>query len=91
MAPRSKRSAIASAGGAERGPGDGEVLEHGEVVEQLGGLERAAKAGLRPAVRSQAVHRPAGKGDGAGVGTHVAGDGVEQRRLAGAVRPDEPR
>ena len=67
-----------------------EVLAHGEVVEQLDGLERADQSEPRPAMRRHAPqvasveHHPALRL------REVARQRVDARRLAGAVRSDEP-
>ena len=67
--------------------GDAEVLEHRRVLEQLQRLERADHAGLDPrppTLRDVAVadrHRAARASE--------AGEGVDQRRLAGTVGSDQ--
>ena len=66
------------------------VLVHGKVRDRLLGLERAPHAPTRsPEVghREQVVtERPHDAGDR----PHEATEHVEERRLAGTVRPDEP-
>jgi hypothetical protein len=70
---------------------DEQVLEHGQLLEGLWDLESAADA--REAARHgrRASHVSAGKDDGSVVGGSVAGDKVEQCRLARAVRPDDAK
>ena len=67
-----------------------QVLAHGEVLEQLQRLERAAQAEAGPAVGGQPLDRPARRAtmrpDG---GRHEAGEGVDHRRLARPVGTDE--
>jgi hypothetical protein len=65
------------------------VLEHGHLLEQPQVLERARDAAQRGAARIDAGERLAAQLDRAGVGREVAGDQVEQRGLAGAVRTDQ--
>ena len=50
-----------------------------------------ADAPAGPRVRGQPVDPPAGQADRPAVGPDVAGDQVEERRLAGAVGPDDAR
>ena len=50
--------------------------------------EHAATAGLRHLLAQVADHDFAGTGDRSGVRLLVAGDELEQRRLAGAIGPD---
>src|SRR5689334_17863232 len=47
-------------------------------------------ADARP-VRAVLTHRSTVDADGAVVGTHETEDGLDERRLAGAVRPDHGR
>ena len=51
--------------------------------------QHAATAALRHLLAQVADHDVAGAGDRPGVGLLVAGDELEQRRLAGAVGPDD--
>ena len=67
------------------------VLEHGEPREDVGALERAADAEPADVVRRQAGDVAPVQDDGAGVGAQVAGDQVEERRLARAVGADDRR
>src|SRR5205085_1046654 len=69
---------------------DADVLAHGHRVEELDVLERARDAAPDDPVRRRAEEAPAGQAELAGVGPVEAGDNVEERRLAGAVRPDQP-
>ena len=74
----------------ERGPvrRDGEVLSHGEVVEQLGALPGPCQAAPRPDVRWHPREVAPVQLDPPGV-PDEAGDRVDERRLARAVRADE--
>ena len=82
---------------ATRVPGlDGEpqVLLDREPLEQIGDLERAGDAAGAKAIRREAVDPLAAQQDLAGIRRIQAGDDIEQRGLAGAVRADqrlEPR
>ena len=69
---------------------DHEVLEHGHARQLMGDLE-----GAHEAAAEQFMRRPSGdllsiQLDPAGIGAHETGQDIEQRRLAGAVRPDQP-
>ena len=102
--PRSSRSSARSAAAlSPRAPSDqlggereerralgghGEVLAHGEVVEQLGALPGAREPAPRPRVRRQPREIAPVELDAARVADE-AGDRVDERRLAGAVRPDQ--
>ncbi len=68
--------------------GDGEVLPHGQVVEQLDGLPRPGEALPGAGVRRQPGDVGAVQLDGPPM-RHEAGDGVDEGRLPGAVRADE--
>ena len=68
---------------------DQDVLDHGHVGEQADVLERAAHAQGGDLVRSQPAQRLAPKGDLSAVGLVEPGEDVEERGLAGAVRPDD--
>jgi len=65
--------------------GGDEVLEHRHRAEGLRHLVAAADAGAAALVRLQRGDVAALVGHAAGVAAHVAGDQVEQRRLARAV------
>jgi hypothetical protein len=65
------------------------ILQHRHVGEGLDDLEGPADARPADLIGPQAVDRPALEADRAAVGRHRAGDQVEERRLAGAVRPDQ--
>ena len=67
------------------------VLDHGEQAERLGQLEGAHLAHARDLERRDARERRAVEDPGAGVGLVEAGQQVEQRGLAGAVRADQGR
>ena len=69
---------------------DAEVVEHGEVREQADVLQRAADAALGPRARRQAQAGRRRGADGARGHAPEAGDALHERRLAGAVRADEP-
>src|SRR5262249_23185046 len=64
------------------------VLLHGHVEEEPEGLEGARDAALDDLMRLEPDHALSGELDLARVGCVDAGDQVEQRRLAGPVRPD---
>ena len=67
-----------------------DVLQHGHLLEQPGGLERAAEAEVAALPRRQSG-RSAGRRTRSRPASAciVAGDEVEQRGLAGPVRPDQ--
>src|SRR5262249_59005983 len=67
-----------------------DVLEHGHALEQGQVLEGAPDAELGDAVARCPQQRMAREDDLARVRRVEAAQAVEQRRLAGAVRPDEP-
>ena len=69
---------------------DGERLGRGEGREQARLLERPTQPALGPLVRGEVLDVLAGQDDAPAVHLQEAGDAVEQRRLAGAVLPDEP-
>ena len=64
------------------------VVDHAHVEEEPQRLERARYAALRDRVRRQPTRLVAVEQDLAGFGPVDPGDQVEQRRLAGPVRPD---
>src|SRR2546427_6616252 len=66
------------------------ILEDGHVPEELGDLKRPRDAARGDLVRAQAVHPLPLEPDLAGVGTVEAGEQVDRRRLARAVRTDHP-
>ncbi len=70
-------------------PADHHVLQRRQVLEQADVLERARDAALGDLVRLQPVERLAVEGEVPAVGAVDAGEHVEQRGLAGAVRPDQ--
>jgi hypothetical protein len=70
-------------------PGDGQVLGHGEVLEQLLGLEGAGQPEAGPAVGREVVDRRPVEQDAAAGGGHEARDGLQGGGLARPVRPDE--
>jgi hypothetical protein len=70
---------------------DQHVLEHREPGEELRRLERARDAGARDKMRHAVRKRLFTEAHRAAVGSVEAADEIEQRRLAGAVRPDDAR
>src|SRR5581483_3937646 len=70
-------------------PGQPDVLPHAQVAEHARRLERAAQPGPRPPDRAVTGDVASVQFDPAGAGPQQAGDQVEQRGLAGAVRPDD--
>ena len=75
-------------------PRQAELRQRDVVLERVVGKQRddlvgAGQAAVRPAMRPQPRDFLAEKPDRAGVGRQVAGDQVEKRRLAGAVRSDD--
>ena len=75
---------------AARVGADPHVVEHGLRAEQRQVLEGAADADLGDAMRRPVEQRAPLEQDVAAIGGVEPADAVEQRRLAGAVRPDEP-
>jgi hypothetical protein len=69
---------------------DHHVVEHAHAAEQRQVLERAADADLGDAMARHRQQRPAVEHDRAALAVVQAADAVEQRGLAGAVRPDQP-
>src|SRR5262249_40606533 len=67
-----------------------DVVDRGEAVERPNVLERARDPARAPAMGRQRGDVLAAQADASPVGTHGAGDQVEERRLAGAVRPHDP-
>ena len=68
---------------------DHDVLEHAHAEENLQVLERARQAAARELFRRKRGHLLPGKANAAGSGQVQAGDEIEQRGLAGAVRTDD--
>src|SRR5690606_34962626 len=68
---------------------DAKVLEDGQAMENIGDLERAREAEPVDLVRRKAGNPRSPQSDLARSRREHAGDDVEQRRLAGAVRADE--
>src|SRR6185436_14797883 len=77
------------AGSRSRVAADHDVFERGKVHEQADVLERAADAGGRDLVRLQAGETALVELEVAAVGRVDAGENIEQRGLAGAVRADQ--
>src|SRR5262249_48586687 len=69
---------------------DDDVLQHGQAGKRLDELEGASDAGPADLVGAPAIDAPAGQADFSGVWPIHAGDQIETRGLAGAVRADEP-
>src|SRR5690242_12641727 len=65
------------------------VLEHRELGKNVGALERTPHAHAADAVRRHASDIAAVEENLAGGRLQMAGDEIEQGRLAGAVRPDD--
>ena len=65
-----------------------DVLLHGQIVEQLDRLPRAGETQARPLVRRLPRQVAAVEHHAAAVADE-AGDRVDERRLAGAVRSDQ--
>ena len=90
--PFEDRERVAPAGPcrtAERVRADHDVLRDGERREQREVLERARDAELGDAVRGHREQVLAREGDAPRRRLVEAAEAVEQRRLAGAVGPDE--
>src|SRR5213079_3734501 len=66
-----------------------QVLHHAQVVEQADVLEGAGHPARDDRVRRQAPDLPALETNAPGVWWDEAGDEVEERGLAGSVRPDD--
>src|SRR4029077_14440354 len=69
--------------------GERDVVEHAQLAEGLGNLVRAPDAGVRHAVRGQSADLRAAKAHRAGARLQRAGDEIEGRALARAVRADQ--
>ena len=76
--------------GADTERRDLDVLAHREVAERPAVLERAREAVAAAAMRRPACDVALPERDRALVGTIEAAEHVDERRLAGAVRPDQP-
>ena len=77
------------AGIAQEGA-DHHVVQHRHGLERQRHLEGAGDAEARALLRRQAGDVPALEMHGAGGRTEIAGQAVEEGRLAGAVGPDQP-
>jgi hypothetical protein len=66
-----------------------DILDHRHVGEHADILERARHAKPGALVRRGGCDVAAVERQGAGSGRQQAGDQVEQRRLAGTIRPDD--
>ena len=71
------------------GRGDGQVLHHGEVVEELDALPRPGQAEPGAGVGRKGREVTAVELDPA-LAAHEPGDGVDERGLAGPVGSDQP-
>jgi hypothetical protein len=69
--------------------GQSHVLQDAQVREDMNKLIGAADPQMRPTVRREIRDVLAPVEDTAGAGTQCASDQVEERGLAGSVRPDE--
>src|SRR5262245_28549827 len=74
---------------AERRP-DAQILEHRHAVERLRHLVRTSDAAATALVWRERRDVPPVEADAARVGPYIAADQIEERRLAGAVGPDDP-
>ena len=75
--------------GALRLQRQAQVFVDRQPLEQIGDLERARQPLMADRLRRHALDLAAVQRDGAAVGREQAGDQIEQRGLAGAVRPDQ--
>jgi len=66
-----------------------QILIDRQFAEQIGDLKRAGQSAMADQVGRDALDLAAVETDGAGIGRVKARDQVEQRGLAGAVRPDQ--
>ena len=66
-----------------------QVLPHRERREQVGNLERACQSLLHHLLGRQSLDPQILQHDTAGLRAEHAGDGVEERGLAGTIRPDQ--
>src|SRR5690606_21556703 len=74
---------------AERHAADHQVVEGADPVEHAGHLEHAQHAQARELRGIEPQHAAAVEPHLARIGPQVAGEHVEQRRLAGAIGPDQ--
>src|SRR5882724_4879588 len=70
-------------------PAEQEILQHGGVLEQLDVLERPRDAAPGDLVRRHPRDVLAAEDEPAAGGVVDAGHEIEDRRLAGAIRPDD--
>ena len=84
-----ERSPPARARAAVHGDGERQRRQRRQRVEQLVDLEGADDAAANPLVRGERGDVVAVEEDGPGGRLENAGEQVDQRRLAGAVRPDQ--
>jgi hypothetical protein len=68
---------------------DQDVVENSHRADQLDVLERARDPATRDAVNRRAQQAPPVEAELTRVGLVQARDDVEERRLAGAIRPDQ--
>ncbi len=83
------RSQEVVAAAAVGGSGEPEVLGDGQARKQIRPLEGARNPSPRHRVGRESGDRPAVEDDAAGARRQLPRDEVEQRRLPGAVRPDD--
>src|SRR5262245_22457508 len=76
-------------GAGARMAADHDILERREIGEEANVLESARNAAYRHFVRSTAGERSAVEHEGACIRRVDTGQKIEERRLAGAVRPDQ--
>ena len=69
--------------------GDADIVHHTEPAEHALDLQRARDAAAHDLVRLEPENIAAIEGRASAVGAQLAGYQIEQRRLAGAVRPDD--
>src|SRR5206468_343539 len=69
-------------------PAEHQVVGDAELREELAPARDVADPEPRQLVRAPAVDGPAGEDDPAALGREDSGDRAQQRRLAGAVRPE---
>ena len=94
-ASRRRAAAVRSSAGQTRSPGWRGAIQH-QVVQHGEARESRARSGTlrtRPAPVTRSARQPVMiwpvEADAAGIRRHQAGDAVEQRGLAGAVRTDQ--
>ncbi len=76
-------------GGADRAAGQADIFTDAQFRRDAGRLPGAADADIGARRRRQAFERLAVQQDGAVITIEEAGDGIDQCRLAGAVRADQ--